>query len=272
MSDNTNVSTCKWKYLRENATKYFNPARHTALPKYLEYMFKGHEFVYNTRIPKEIIQSRDAEAPIKLYRPDARCESLSLIVEFDGVPHYQDQLVVKQDRDKDAYLRKLGYTVVRIPYWIQLSRDVIDYLFQDVRSHLTLSDDDKMCELPYSFYDPDKEDPGLNISIGAMCEAGRDRFLDEIRSMPQSIQLQVYDDLWQCCAHVDDDLLYTSEHVIPSYITRKWGIEWEAFRYDKIEQMLFGRPFSYLNYIRGISMFDLTYDEYLQHSQELSLN
>ena len=90
------VSNCRWKYLRECEGKYFNAARNTTLSEYLEYMFKGYAFVYNQRIPKDIIKHRDPDAAIKLYRPDARCEVLNLIVEFDGVAHYQDQLVVMQ--------------------------------------------------------------------------------------------------------------------------------------------------------------------------------
>lgn len=55
-------------------------------------------------------------------RPDYRSESLKLIIEVDGLPHYQQPDIIKKDKEKTELYKKLGYKVVRIPYFIQLSK------------------------------------------------------------------------------------------------------------------------------------------------------
>jgi hypothetical protein len=64
-----------------------------------------------------------------LKRPDYRSESLGLIVEFDGTPHYKSPSKIKDDKEKTILYRKLGYNVVRIPYFIQLTNDAVFKLF-----------------------------------------------------------------------------------------------------------------------------------------------
>lgn len=65
----------------------------------------------------------------KLYRPDYRSESLKLIVEFDGLPHYQKPDVILKDEEKTRFYQQLGYKVVRIPYFIQLTNSVVKKWF-----------------------------------------------------------------------------------------------------------------------------------------------
>lgn len=268
MIDNNyiDVTKCRWKYLRETNTKYFDASRNTTLSEYLEYIFKGHTFVYNSRIPKDVIRGRNADAEIRAYRPDARCEELSLIVEFDGVAHYQDQNVTLSDITKDNYLTKLGYDVVRIPYWIQLSREVVLHLFANHISNMTLSDDDMLCELPFSFYDPNKDDPCLSISVGAMAEAGRRRFLSEVTCMPEDIQHQVYYDLYRCCYAAE---LNQTDYVVPPYIIKAWGIEQIQSEWERIESIIFDRPFTFTSYTHGFSMFSISYTYMVQNSRAI---
>jgi hypothetical protein len=52
-----------------------------------------------------------------------------LIVEFDGISHYQSASRILKDADKDADYESLGYKVVRIPYFIQPSTYTIKVLF-----------------------------------------------------------------------------------------------------------------------------------------------
>lgn len=269
MEDNiADVTQCKWKYLRETTTKYFDPQRNTSLSEYLEYMFKGHTFVYDKRIPKDVVKCRNANVSVRSFRPDARCEELNLIIEFDGTAHYQDPSIVLQDREKDKYLNSLGYHVVRIPYWIQLSRPVIDHLFACVSEHLTLTKDDKMCELPYSFFNPDNNDPCINISIGAMCELGRDRFLCEVTTMPFEIQEQIYYDVYLCCWWASEfNIMCTPQHIAPAYVMSNWMAHMCDLpdTYEHREQMLFNRPFAFTNYAdHNICMFSLGYTRFCE--------
>jgi hypothetical protein len=72
-------------------------------------------------------------------RPDYRSESLKLIIEFDGVPHYTSPEKIRQDEASTTFYRSLGYKVVRIPYFIQLTNEVVKTLF-DVEVKETLFD------------------------------------------------------------------------------------------------------------------------------------
>lgn len=182
----------KWKYLRESRlSSDFNYRRNTTLEEYLGAIYPGHEFVYDKPIPKDIVLSRCKGVDIRRFRPDARCEELSLIVEFDGLPHYQDTKVILADRVKDEYLCRLGYKVVRIPYWIQLTNEVIECLFG-------VNVNEPMCELTYSFSDTSKDDFGLSICPGNMCEAGRETMMDQFKLFPKSTQRAILEDLQRC--------------------------------------------------------------------------
>ena len=203
---NIDVSKLRWRYLRESDTKYFNPSRNTCLKDYLEHIFPDHAWIYDACMTKDIVQSRKHDSDVRRYRPDGRCEELNLIVEFDGLAHYQDQRVVISDINRDTWFESLGYTVVRIPYWIQLSRSVIYNLF-----HVDISE--AMCTLPYSFYNPDTCDPCIEISPGSMSEAGRDRFVREFNLFDDSIKKQIMQDINECIKHLPTNI--PSKYVLP---------------------------------------------------------
>jgi very-short-patch-repair endonuclease len=52
------------------------------------------------------------QTPINRYIPDFCCPELRLVVEVDGAVHEAD-LQVEHDRNRDSYLRSLGYLVLR---------------------------------------------------------------------------------------------------------------------------------------------------------------
>jgi len=62
-------------------------------------------------------------------RPDYRSESLKMIIELDGLPHYTNPDVILKDIQNTKNYEKAGYKVVRIPYFIQLSKDAVKELF-----------------------------------------------------------------------------------------------------------------------------------------------
>lgn len=73
------------------------------------------------------------DKPINLggrrYRPDYRSETLKLVVEFDGMPHYLKPTVILSDEEKNSFYQENGYKVVRIPFFIQLTNAVVKDLF-----------------------------------------------------------------------------------------------------------------------------------------------
>ena len=54
------------------------------------------------------------QTPINRYIADFCCPELRLVVELDGAVHEADAQV-EHDRNRDSYLRSLGYLVLRFP-------------------------------------------------------------------------------------------------------------------------------------------------------------
>lgn len=63
-------------------------------------------------------------------RPDYRSELLKIIVEFDGYNHYTSPDRIVADFENMEIYKSLGYKVIRIPYFVQMSKSVIKYLFE----------------------------------------------------------------------------------------------------------------------------------------------
>ena len=116
----------KWGFLRETKEEAKKSGKdpdtglhRTGLEDYLEVIFPNTtDWIHDKAIGNG---SR--------RRPDYRSESLKLIVEFDGVPHYTSPEKIRQDEVSTAFYQDLGYKVVRIPYFIQLTNDVVKSLF-----------------------------------------------------------------------------------------------------------------------------------------------
>lgn len=119
----------KWGFLRETSEKAQKAGadpdtglHRTGLEEYLKVIFpeiSKDEWIHDKVVPGSKSQSR----------PDYRCESLKLIVEFDGLQHYQKPNVIRADEKKDKMYEEMGYKIVRIPYFIQLTNEVIKLMF-----------------------------------------------------------------------------------------------------------------------------------------------
>ena len=92
-----------------------------SLENYLNLIFPTHTWEKNTYI----FHKKDKVS----FRPDYMCHSLKLVVEFDGFYHYTDVNTILRDERKETILRRDGYKVIRIPYFIQMSTEVIKALF-----------------------------------------------------------------------------------------------------------------------------------------------
>lgn len=208
-------SNTKWKYLRESDVKFFNPSKNTTLKDYLESIFSDskRDWQYQSSISKTELP--DGILP-KRYVCDAINRHLKLVVEFDGLNHYMDTQVCLNDISRDIWFQNLGYKVVRIPYWIQLSRDVIEILFE-----LQLSTEEQFCVLDHSFYDPEHSTVDYNILPGNMCELGRKRFVKEFNMFNANTRKQILKDLMKCAEISPNDLLTT---VIPSNVYKQLNL------------------------------------------------
>lgn len=104
--------------LAEKAHASHPEVKFSGLEEYLEVIFPGSKWVHDKAFSKE-----------HRIRPDYRCDDLRLVVEFDGTPHYTDPAVIVKDIRNQRIYEDHEYTVVRIPYFIQLTRDVVKELF-----------------------------------------------------------------------------------------------------------------------------------------------
>lgn len=62
-------------------------------------------------------------------RPDFLCEEEKLIVEFDGLQHYTNPMNIRKDRANQAVYESFGFKVIRIPYFINLTTEVVKDMF-----------------------------------------------------------------------------------------------------------------------------------------------
>lgn len=150
----------------------------------MQYIFPNNIFVSDKPIPKAILMERKANE-YRQFRPDIRCEYLNLVVEFDGDAHYKDI-------EKDQYLISLGYKVVRIPFWVQLSKVNIEYYF-NVKV-------DNGCEEHKSGFNSLNSDKVnlLNPNTPAnFCTLGLKRFIDEYEVLPKNTQNEIIETLKQ---------------------------------------------------------------------------
>lgn len=107
-----------------------------------------------------------------LKRPDYRSENLKIIIEFDGLPHYQNPDIILKDYEDIKLYESFGYKVIRIPYFIQLSKSAVKTLFN--------------IDLDYELFD--KSIPSLSVESrntpAYLCPTGIQRMRSEFQKFP----------------------------------------------------------------------------------------
>ncbi len=122
---------------------------------YLHNIF-DRPFIYNRKVVNSSIP----------HRPDYQNEELKLIVEFNGHHHYSTSKSIINDTIKKETYELLGYRYIEIPYFIQLTPEIIKDLF-DVDSNIE-------CKHPQGFIDDRAMLPA------DYCELGLKRFLNDL--------------------------------------------------------------------------------------------
>ena len=166
----------KWGFLRETTEKArkcgleTNTSLHrTGLDEYLKAIFPNTtDWVHDKCIKDSSLKTR----------PDYRSDELGLIVEFDGIPHYQKPDVILRDLKTTADYENLWYKVVRIPYFIQLTNSAIKELFGvDVQEPM---------------FNP--KYPSLDDSSGSpayLCPAGLERMAKDFHRFPEQYRVNL---------------------------------------------------------------------------------
>ena len=117
----------KWGFLRETNAMAKKAGidkdtglHRTGLEEYLKIIFPNiDDWVHDKKIEGKECKNR----------PDYRSEKLKLIIEFDGLQHYTKPDIIEKDKINTALYKSFGYKVVRIPYFIQLSKKAVKVLF-----------------------------------------------------------------------------------------------------------------------------------------------
>lgn len=144
----------------------------TGLDEYLSIIFPESKWIHDETFG----QHGD-----ELYRirPDYRCEELKMIVEFDGVQHYQNPDAILRDMNNQKIYESFDYKVVRIPYFVQLTNEVVFALFgKKVEEEL----------FPESI--PSMGPKGRNTPAYC-CPAGIKRMADDFKRFPQQYEVNM---------------------------------------------------------------------------------
>lgn len=149
------------------------------------------------------------------YRPDAWSSDLKLIVEFDGPIHYTSARICLLDIEKDKLFKNLGYTVIRIPYFVQLTKEVFMYLFSNYKKYFF--NNMKFINFPQGFI-------SKNIVLPAdYCVLGLERFCRDRLSLPSEVWSSIIDSLFnkinEACSNGKSAL-----SVVPSYFFDKQSV------------------------------------------------
>lgn len=147
----------------------------TGLDTYLQIIFPNiTDWVHDKCIPKDLQISNE----YKRVRPDYRSESLKMIIEFDGLPHYTDPDCIGRDEENTKFYESIGYKVIRIPYFIQLTKSVVNILFNvDINKDLF-----------------DENIPSLGLKSGNpsyLCIDGIKRMAKEYRKFPEQYKINI---------------------------------------------------------------------------------
>ena len=171
------ISSEKWGFLRETIDAANKAGidkdtglHRTGLEQYLRVIFPNiNDWVHN----------KSCSEWKRKVRPDYRSESLKIIIEFDGLQHYNNVEKIIDDIEKTEYYKKLGYKVVRIPYFIQLTNKAVKTLFGI-----------KINEQLFNESIPSLGIKGRN-SPANLCPAGVKRMAEEFAKFPEQYKVNI---------------------------------------------------------------------------------
>lgn len=169
-----NVKEEKWGFLRETKEAAIKAGpdadtglHRTGLEEYLAVIFPEiTDWVHDKTIPNlpEGITCRK--------RPDYRSETLKLIIEFDGVQHFETPAQIRKDIETTLLYESFGYRVVRIPFFIQLTNTAVMEMFnRNVQEKL---------------FNPEIPSMGIQgVNPATICHAGIRRMAEIFQSYPE---------------------------------------------------------------------------------------
>lgn len=144
----------------------------TGLEKYLEVIYPDYKWIHDKALG-------NINGVSYRTRPDYRCEEHKIIVEFDGIVHYSNPEQILKDYKNTETYEKLGYKVIRIPYFIQLTNKNVEKLF-GVKVYTDL--------FPVGV-------PSLSVELkntpAYLCPLGIERMAREFKSFPDDYKTNI---------------------------------------------------------------------------------
>lgn len=158
--------------MAEKAAKLSPESIFIGLEDYLPFLYTGRSWIHDKPFGKRGGQSYR-------IRPDYLCEEEKLIIEFDGLQHYTNPLNIRKDRENQTIYESFGYKVIRIPYFINLTTDVVKEMF-GISTHGNL-------------FDPSL--PSMSVkwqnTPAFCCVEGIRRMAEEFKRYPQQYEVNI---------------------------------------------------------------------------------
>lgn len=121
------------------------------------------------------------------FRPDFVSHKHKLIVEYDGNSHYMKAKTILDDQKKTEIIIAAGFKIIRIPYFVQLDKQVMKNLFSNY-----------MIEEPYDYVDYPHGFIDKNVFLPAdFCSLGIRRFYCDLKRFDF-----IFDNILQSLANV----------------------------------------------------------------------
>lgn len=117
---------------------------------------------------------RSGILPDRRFRYDVIIDSCKRIIEFDGDGHYSDVRNIYNDLAKDEHAKIHGYSVIRIPYFVQLTNQT-SKMFLGVEAEVEQ-------KFPHGFVSE------KCILPATFCVKGLERYIKELKYLPENIQ------------------------------------------------------------------------------------
>ena len=182
--------------IKEGTDKEQNIER-TGLEIYLKIIFpEVNDWIHDQTVPNLMNNGKKNK-----FRPDYRSDQLKMIIEFDGLPHYQNVDIIIKDEEKNKIYEANGYKVVRIPYFIQLTNEVVYQLFG--------------VKVKEKLFDPCIPSLGVNgrYSPAFLCPLGITRMAKEFIKFSQQYEinknyLKQFDDRYTGLSYLEREIEY----------------------------------------------------------------
>ncbi len=148
----------------------------------------------------------------RFYKVDCCSETKKTVWEYEGPDHYNNVWKLKRDNERKEYFENLGYTFLRWPYYLQLTKDVATYFFD---SSFTIEKFQKAFKQIYKVESPNLIlSPGFHTTKNTPANYvsdGTRRFFSELKKLPPSVERQVAETLRRYISAVDDPYLIIGE-------------------------------------------------------------